>query len=149
VEEKMKTRFERLSYFRYTHYLLIRRIQNEGKFEISKRSHIKFDETNPVMDLSLDEVDGIKIGDRVGIHSSLESPWEPADEKDHFSAGLQIVAFVRLKAKIRRVQMFGTFCVLRKEMDGSGSNSSPFVMTGEKMDKIALFCINALECIDK
>jgi len=153
----MKTKFERLDDFKYVHYLLVSHIQllvshiqGGGGFKIDERSRIKFDETKPEIDISCIEVGGLKIGDFVNVQSTLASPWDTdVDKTDRVSGELQIVSFVRLQAKVRKVQMYDTFCVLRKEIDGAGPSPRPFVMTGKNQDKIALYFINTLEKVEE
>ncbi len=130
--------------------MLILHISQGVKFQINKRGKIRFDEVDVDLDVSLDCVDGIYVGDMVNVHSVLECPWNAeVDERDHLHGPLQVVAFVTLRGSIKKVSMKGTFCILRKEMDGAGSSPHNFVMTGEKLDKIALYFINALERVEE
>ncbi len=137
-------------------FLSLKIKNDEVQFQQNERSRIYLKESNLRFNLNqIYDIDSeIFVGDRVVIHSQLESIWGAFDinKVNSVSGPYFVIAFVSLRGysnKTIDVQFDATFCILSKSLDFDSSNLSPFVTTGEDNDKIALFFAGALEVVEE
>ncbi len=142
---------DRVLGLRYKRDLLASRLSAGVGFQVSKRStYLRFDERKFTLNLDIvtEHQSGLSIGDFVLVYTALETPWqtEQVGKRRSFSnsSPTYIVAFVELTSKCGSGKATATFAVLSKEMNAV-SNPHAFVMTGDEMEKIALFFVQSLE----